>query len=352
MISLSENLTFSYSLAIRRLLDIWGTVEDTLIKVKQNSNWGDVLSARLLVNFIELNHQLMDFQDLSTQSDFQHRWTHLLTYLGFARLLTERLNDCWFKNMAPLLNLSQYVKHSCVFDTNLWQLSETGAELLSGSHAGVQALRETQQCLFDGAVPALRLASRSLSSALSMRVCLLVIACLIYPVVIFSFKQMTEWIQNYAQSLKEKTKDLKCQRRLAEDLLHQMLPKTVAKQLRQCKHVEAESYEKVGAIINIAIIFHSLTVYFARFHLHVSFNSLKWKTLLCCILCLELKNTRWRSPMESGCRGSQTCLSFTHTHQRNSHWEHFVEHMVWVLSHQHSNERTCSTPWASYKIDG
>ncbi len=242
----SENGTSAHSLAIARLLDIWGTVEETVVKVKQNSNWRDVLSARLLVTFIELNHQLMDFPHMAAHTDFQYSWTHALSYLGFARVMTERLNDCWLENIDLKLNSSQLVKHSNIFDTSLWQISGAGSELLSGSHTGVRALTNTQQCLFDRAVSALRLASRSVSSGLSMRVCLLAIACLIYPVVMFSFKQMTEWIQNYAQSLKDKTEDLKRQRQLAEDLLHQMLPKSVAKQLRQQKHVEAESYEKVG----------------------------------------------------------------------------------------------------------
>ncbi len=243
-----ENGTSAYSLAIGRLLDIWGTVEDTLVKVKQNFNWRDVLSARLLVTFIELNYQLMDFHYVTTQSDFQDKWTYVLSYLGFARVMTERLNECWLENIDLKLNVSQHIKQSYIFDSSLWQISGARTELLSGSHHGVEALTNTKQCLFDQAVPALRLASRSMSSGLSMRVCLLAMACLIYPVVMLSFKQMTEWIQNYAQSLKERTEDLKHQRKLAEDLLHQMLPKSVAKQLRQNKHVEAESYDKVGII--------------------------------------------------------------------------------------------------------
>ncbi|XP_068606446.1 atrial natriuretic peptide receptor 1-like [Brachionichthys hirsutus] len=70
---------------------------------------------------------------------------------------------------------------------------------------------------------------------------------------------MTEWIQNFAQSLKEKTEALKYQRQLAEDLLHQMLPKSVAKQLRQHKHVKAESYEKVTIFFSDIVGFTSIS---------------------------------------------------------------------------------------------
>lgn len=233
------------SLVIEELLNAWGTVEDAVLRVKQGLNWKEVLSARLLVTFSELNHQLRDSPDLATRPDFQRRWSSVLSYLGFAWVLSEHLSHCWSEHVDLKLNSSRLEQPPNVFDAHRWDVS--GTELLSGSLAGLEALSDTRRCLFQNASSALRMASRSASSALSVRLCLLLVACLIYPLVMFSFKEMTQWIQNYAGNLRERTEDLKRQRRVAEDLLHQMLPKSVAKQLRKHKHVEAESYDKVGA---------------------------------------------------------------------------------------------------------
>ncbi|NXX23424.1 ANPRB protein, partial [Podargus strigoides] len=58
--------------------------------------------------------------------------------------------------------------------------------------------------------------------------------------------------------LKEKTEDLKRERQLAEDLLHQMLPKSVAKQLRKRQKVEAENYDQVTIFFSDIVGFTSI----------------------------------------------------------------------------------------------
>ncbi|XP_064153874.1 uncharacterized protein LOC135233876 isoform X1 [Anguilla rostrata] len=233
-----DNVTY-LSLSILRVLRFWGDLEKDIGKVRQNVDWANVLSLRQLVIFKELNYQLNESPLLVHETSFQNSWHHSLSGLIFGKLQSEAFHKCWIQNASPRLNSTQQWFNDLVLLP--WVNS---ASISPAVPPFADILVDIQDCLLEKGGQTLQRKSRDFLSSLSLKFCLLAIACLIYPIVLLSFKQMTEWIQNYAQSLRDRTEDLKQQRRLAEDLLHQMLPKSVAKQLRQQKHVKAESYEK------------------------------------------------------------------------------------------------------------
>ncbi|KAI1231439.1 Atrial natriuretic peptide receptor 2, partial [Lamprotornis superbus] len=234
------------SRAISGLLERFRSPHEDLKAMRHNPDWADTVAFKLI---LQIREAVLKAQPgpMSLQTTLHQ---HFAT-LSYALFSSETAHKCWTDNV----NLSLYFAHyeGISFFTPFLGLGD-----FVSLEATVRGLHHAQSCLLQEGQEKLHKKSKEILSAISLKISLLVVACLIYPIVLMSFKQMTDWIHNYARNLKEKTEDLKRERRLAEDLLHQMLPKSVAKQLRKCQKVEAENYDQVTIFFSDIVGFTSI----------------------------------------------------------------------------------------------
>ncbi|EMP41513.1 hypothetical protein UY3_01221, partial [Chelonia mydas] len=240
------------SRVISELLEAFDSPNEDLISVRSNPDWADVMSLRLILRIKEVILRAHEIPKASPPPrSLQSAWQPVTTILNYAIFTSENVQTCWMENM----NLSRYFT---LYEGISLFIPFLGSSPPIPSRSLAKELNYVQSCLLQKGHEKLQRKSKEIISTISLKITLLVIACLIYPIVLVSFKQMTDWIQNYARSLKERTEDLKRERRLAEDLLHQMLPKSVAKQLRKHKHVQAENYDQVTIFFSDIVGFTSI----------------------------------------------------------------------------------------------
>lgn len=74
---------------------------------------------------------------------------------------------------------------------------------------------------------------------------ILIVVLIVSPIIIILVRNAVATIQMYAVNLAQKAKELKREKRKSDSLLFQMLPPTVATQLKQAQTVPAEYYSAV-----------------------------------------------------------------------------------------------------------
>ncbi|KAG1671931.1 Atrial natriuretic peptide receptor 1 [Nymphon striatum] len=92
----------------------------------------------------------------------------------------------------------------------------------------------------------------------TVAITILVVVLIISPVIIFLVRMVTRTLQAFSDSLFNKTRELDNEKRRSDKLLHQMLPKSVAQQLKLHKQVPAETFECVTIYFSHVVGFSEL----------------------------------------------------------------------------------------------
>ncbi|XP_076069616.1 uncharacterized protein LOC143041525 isoform X2 [Oratosquilla oratoria] len=85
----------------------------------------------------------------------------------------------------------------------------------------------------------------SSNSHVVVGIAILAVVLLISPVIIVLVRMVTRTLQAFTETLQYKTYELRYEKKRSDKLLYQMLPPSVAQQLKQRKQVSAETYESV-----------------------------------------------------------------------------------------------------------
>ncbi|XP_071623189.1 uncharacterized protein [Heliangelus exortis] len=234
--------------AIWELLEHFSSPQEELRAMRHNPDWADLVAFKLILQMREV---LLEAHFMPAAANFQTTLHQLFAILNYAVISSESVQKCWLDN----INLSL---HFTLYEGISFFVPFLGSGESVTPEALAEGLPAIQSCLLHKGQEKLTKKSKEILSIMSLKISLLVIACLIYPIILVSFKKMTDWIHSYARNLKKKTEDLKRERQLAEDLLHQMLPKSVAKQLRKHQKVEAENYDQVTIFFSDIVGFTSI----------------------------------------------------------------------------------------------
>ncbi|XP_002731658.2 uncharacterized protein LOC100377409 [Saccoglossus kowalevskii] len=197
--------------------------------------------------------------------------TQHIQFLQVHALELDHLNTVFrytFEMQNVYTNFSRY--YSDVFASIL----NTRALIVANNATGVRAedgllwfdnmtiyldlLNDVKTNIYDNILIELNNIIQQAKASVILAAVILVAVLTILPILVIFTHRMVANIQNYASKLSSKTNELEVEKRRTESLLYQMLPKSVAIQLKSNQPVKAEVFDSVTIFFSDIVDFTSL----------------------------------------------------------------------------------------------
>ncbi|XP_033095423.1 uncharacterized protein LOC117100002 isoform X2 [Anneissia japonica] len=154
-------------------------------------------------------------------------------------MLTERVSQVKYDFQTTISKMRKEISQNNINRLPSWQ---EGTWWFDNMTIYIDTLHEIQSRMAVIILSRLDEAMKADTAGLSTGISIMVVVIIIGLVIFKAVESLTSSIQDYTLVLADQTKKLKTEKERTDTLLYQMLPKSVAENLKRHQHVKAESY--------------------------------------------------------------------------------------------------------------